>query len=99
MREKSLKSPVKELESLRDQIRHHDQLYYVQDHPEISDREYDRLYARLKELEKTHPEFITPDSPTQRVSGKPVTSFAPIKHTVPMLSLDNTYSEEEVVAW
>lgn len=88
-----------EIRKLRDEIRRHDQLYYVLDKPEISDREYDRLYSRLKELESAHPNLITPDSPTQRVGGQAVTTFQPVRHAVPMLSLDNTYSEEEVRAW
>src|SRR5258706_2216451 len=88
-----------ELENLKEKIRHHDALYYVLDKPEISDREYDLLAARLKAIETAHPDLITPDSPSQRVSGKPVTTFSQVKHRVPMLSLDNTYSEEDVIAW
>ncbi len=99
MREKPLPNPNAEIESLREEIRRHDQLYYVQDNPEISDREYDRLYTRLKELETAHPDLISPDSPTQRVSGLPISVFGQIRHIVPMLSLDNTYSREEVMAW
>lgn len=81
---------------LRDQIREHDRRYYEDAAPTISDREYDRLYRELRDLETKFPQLITPDSPTQRVGGKPLQSFAQIQHRVPMLSLDNTYSEEEV---
>lgn len=88
-----------ELSSLRDEIRRHDYAYYVLDKPEISDREYDQLYSRLRNLESLHPELITPDSPTQRVSGTPIATFGQVRHSVPMLSLDNTYSEEEVRDW
>lgn len=88
-----------EVESLRSEIRRHDRLYHVLDKPEISDREYDVLYRRLKDLEDAHPSLITPDSPTQRVSGTPITTFGAVKHLMPMLSLDNTYSEEEVRDW
>ena len=65
------------IEELRSQIRLHDQAYYVEDHPVISDREYDRLYAELKELEAEFPQWITPDSPTQRVGGRPIDEFEP----------------------
>lgn len=86
----------KEIEKLRDEIRRHDHLYYVLDSPAISDREYDALYRRLKDLEDAHPELITADSPTQRVGDKPVKGFPVVKHIVPMLSMDNTYSAEEM---
>ncbi len=88
-----------ELERLRDQVRHHDYLYYVKGEPEISDYEYDRLYRRLRELEEKHPELVKPDSPTQRVGGAPAEGFAKVRHEPPMLSLDNTYSEDEVREW
>lgn len=88
-----------EIAQLRELIRRHDHLYYVLDKPEISDQEYDRLYARLKEIEKQNPNLISSDSPTQRVSGTPVSTFQPVPHAVPMLSLDNTYSEAEVQQW
>jgi len=87
----------RELVALRKQIQHHDYQYYVLAQPEISDYEYDRLYKRLEELEKANPELITSDSPSQRVSGQPTKVFNTIKHRVPMLSLSNTYSEEEVL--
>jgi DNA ligase (NAD+) len=84
------------LQKLRDEIRRHDVLYYVHNAPEISDREYDTLFAELKQLESEHPELITPDSPTQRVSERPIEGFQTIAHTVPMLSIDNTYNEAEL---
>jgi len=86
----------KQIEALRREIRRHDHLYYVLAQPIISDNEYDRLFARLKTLESKHPEFITPDSPTQRVSGRPLDEFQTVTHAVPMLSLDNTYSADEL---
>src|SRR5689334_9615190 len=90
------KSARKQIAELRDEIRKHDRLYYEQATPEISDREYDRLYKKLVDLETRFPQLAAPDSPTQRVGGKPLEAFAQIEHRVPMLSLDNTYSEEEV---
>jgi DNA ligase (NAD+) len=82
---------------LRKQISHHDRLYYELDKPEISDADYDRLMQELKTLEREHPQLITPDSPTQRVAGQPSGKFAKIRHSVPMLSLANALSPEEVV--
>src|SRR5437588_11880275 len=87
------------IESLRDQIRRHEYRYYVLDDPEISDAEFDRLMNELKKLEAAHPELITPDSPTQRVGGKPREGFAKVQHSRSMLSLDNAYNEEELRAW
>ena len=84
------------IEELRRQIHRHDVLYYVEARPEISDFEYDRLMAELKALETRHPELVTPDSPTQRVSGQPIEGFASVTHRLPMLSIDNTYNEAEV---
>ena len=84
------------IEKLRDIIRYHDRKYYVDNAPEISDQEYDKLMHQLIKLEKEHPEFITPDSPTQRVGGEPSKEFPAVKHKVPMLSMDNTYSAEEL---
>jgi DNA ligase (NAD+) len=89
----------KKIEFLREQIRHHEYLYYVLDHPEISDAEFDKLMRQLKDLEAEHPGLITQDSPTQRVGGKPREGFLKVPHSSPMLSLDNTYSEEELRAW
>ena len=88
---------VKEkVEKLRKLIRRHDHLYYVLNAPHIPDREYDRLYDELKDLEKAHPELIAADSPTQRVGGEPLKNFPVVKHMTPMMSLDNTYSADEV---
>jgi len=84
------------IKQLRDTIRYHDQKYYVENNPEITDYEYDQLLKELQHLEKLHPELITPDSPTQRVSGEPLTQFPTIEHRVPMLSIDNTYSDDEL---
>jgi DNA ligase (NAD+) len=89
----------KKIESLRDKIRHHESLYYVLDSPEISDAEFDKLMQQLKQLETEHPDLIASDSPTQRVGGKPREGFVKVPHSSPMLSLDNTYSEEELRAW
>lgn len=83
------------IEQLRDEIRGHDRLYYVLNKPEISDQEYDKLFSELKELEAANPELITPDSLTQRVSGKAV-GFVNVAHVVPMLSIDNTYNADEL---
>jgi len=89
----------KRLERLRQEIRRHDHLYYVLNAPEIGDREYDALFAELVRLEAAHPELVTADSPTQRVSGRPLDEFATVRHAVPMLSMDNTYSAEELQAF
>jgi DNA ligase (NAD+) len=84
------------VEELRRQIDHHNQLYYVDAKPEISDREFDRLLDELRQLEDAHPELRTPDSPTQRVGGKPIDGFVSVVHRVPMLSIDNTYNAGEL---
>jgi DNA ligase (NAD+) len=89
-------TPEREIADLREQINHHDYLYYVEGQPVISDHEYDRLFARLKVLEAAHPELAAPDSPTQRVGGEPLEGFTHVTHAVPMLSIDNTYNEAEV---
>ncbi len=89
----------KKIESLREKIRHHEYLYYVIDQPEISDEDFDKLMQQLKDLEAEHPELIPTDSPTQRVGGKPREGFVKVSHSSPMLSLDNTYNEEELRAW
>src|SRR5437868_3311966 len=86
---------AKRIAQLRDEIRKHDRRYYEEAAPTISDREYDRLYKELVDLEAKFPDLVTSDSPTQRVGGKPLQAFAQIQHRVPMLSLDNTYSEDE----
>jgi len=95
-RQSSKEDPAEVIRGLREEIRRHNHLYYVEARPEISDREYDRLYQRLVDLERAHPELVTPDSPTQRVGAEPVSEFAQVPHRVPMLSMDNTYSAEEV---
>src|SRR5262245_12491710 len=87
---------AKRMEQLREEIRKHDRLYYEQAAPVISDREYDRLYKELVDIETQFPDLVTPDSPTQRVGGQPLKAFEQVSHLIPMLSLDNTYSEEEV---
>jgi DNA ligase (NAD+) len=89
----------KEIEKLREEVRRHEELYYVFDSPEISDVEYDRLLERLTELENQHPEYVTPDSPTQRVGGRPAEGFAEVQHRRPMLSLDNSYNLDELRAF
>src|SRR5438552_7246326 len=81
---------------LVEEIRQHDHAYYVLAQASITDQEYDRLYRQLLDLEKKFPELITPDSPSQRVGGEPIKAFKPVQHIVPMLSLDNTYSQEEL---
>src|SRR5262245_60233615 len=86
----------KRMEQLREEIRKHDRLYYEEATPVISDREYDRFYKELADLETQFPDLVRPDSPTQRVGGKPLKAFEQVSHLIPMLSLDNTYSEEEV---
>jgi len=89
----------KRIEQLRRAIRKHDHLYYVLDQPQISDHAYDKLFAELKELEGAHPDLITADSPTQRVSGEPLDGFTTVRHAVPMLSIDNTYNADELRAF
>jgi DNA ligase (NAD+) len=87
------------VEQLRAELRHHEHLYYVIDAPEINDAAYDALMNELKAIEAAHPELLTPDSPTQRVGGKPAEGFKKVAHSRPMLSLDNAYSPEELAAW
>ncbi|HAD82348.1 MAG: DNA ligase (NAD(+)) LigA [Candidatus Edwardsbacteria bacterium RIFOXYD12_FULL_50_11] len=89
-------SAQKEIARLRREIKKHDRLYYELARPEISDGEYDLLMQRLIELEKQHPGLVLPDSPTQRVAGKPLPGFTQVKHPTPMLSLDNTYNEDDL---
>src|ERR1700679_3142390 len=91
-------SPDQQIQELRDQLRHHEYLYYVEDSPELTDAQYDVLMNSLKKLESEHPELVTPDSPTQRVGGKPKEGFAKVAHSRSMLSLDNAYNEEELRA-
>lgn len=92
-------SPQTEIENLRREINRHNQLYYVQDNPEISDSEYDALLRRLKELEEAHPELVTADSPTQRVGAEPLKAFGIVNHPYPLLSLANAFSDTELEAW
>jgi len=87
------------IEQLRSEIRRYDWLYYVLNQPEITDQQYDKLLAELQSLEQANPHFITPDSPTQRVSGQPLEGFASVRHVVPMLSIDNTYNADELKAF
>jgi DNA ligase (NAD+) len=95
----ALKDIEKKIEALREKIRHHEHLYYVLDNPELSDAEFDKLMQQLKNLESEHPSLVTPDSPTERVGGKPREGFVKEPHSSPMLSLDNTYNEEELRGW
>ena len=93
------KATAREIEKLREEIRRHDELYYVNNSPEISDREYDELLEQLQKLEQAHPELITPDSPTQRVGGRPAEGFPEVVHSRQMLSLDNSYNIDELRAF
>jgi DNA ligase (NAD+) len=87
---------AKHIDQLRQQIREHDYAYYVLGEPVISDRDYDRLFDELKKLEDEHPELVTPDSPTQRVGGEPIEGFEHVTHSMPMLSIDNTYNADQL---
>src|SRR6201987_265324 len=93
------KEAAKRAVDLRQHIAEHDRRYYQEAAPTISDREYDRLYRELFDLEQKHPDLRSADSPTQRPGGAPLKAFAQVRHRLPMLSLDNTYSEEEVAAF
>ena len=95
----STTAAARRIGQLRDELNHHNHLYYIEARPQISDREYDKLLAELIELERANPELITPDSPSQRVGGDVQTELKPVKHAVPMMSIDNTYNEEEVRAF
>jgi DNA ligase (NAD+) len=92
-------TPDQQIEALRDELRHHEYMYYVMDAPEWTDAQYDARMNELKRLEAEHPELVTADSPTQRVGGKPKEGFAKVAHSRPMLSLDNAYNAEELRAW
>src|SRR5262245_33657202 len=92
-------SPLQRLQALRDAIPHHQERYYIQNDPEIPDEEFDRLLHELEQLEASHPDLVTPDSPTQRVAGRPVEGFNTVVHALPMLSLDNAYNEQELRAF
>src|SRR5262245_58390320 len=93
------KNVEQQIDKLRADIRYHEHLYYVLDAPELPDPEFDRLMQELKKLEAAHPDLITPDSPTQRVGGKPREGFVKVIHSRPMLSLDNAYNEQDVRDW
>jgi DNA ligase (NAD+) len=93
------KAIARQIEKLREEIRHHEELYYVYDSPEISDREYDELLERLQKLEQDNPDLITPDSPTQRVGGRPAEGFEEVVHSRQMMSLDNSYNIDELRAF
>lgn len=93
------RSIEKQIQALRDEIVRHEDLYYLEENPEISDQEYDELLEKLRKLEAQHPELITPDSPTQRVGGRPAEGFPEFVHRRPMLSLDNTYNIDELRAF
>ncbi|HUT86345.1 MAG TPA: NAD-dependent DNA ligase LigA [Elusimicrobiales bacterium] len=92
-------NPQEEIKKLKKEIANHNKLYYEFDSPQISDKQYDDLVERLKALEAKYPEFASPDSPTQKVGGKPSKDFTPVSHSVPMLSLDNSYSERDIKDW
>src|SRR5579872_1397129 len=89
-------SAAKEIQRLREEIRHHEYLYYVADDPEISDAAFDKLMNQLKQLEAEHPDLATPDSPTHRVGGAPREGFQKVRHNTPMISLDNAFSLEQL---
>jgi DNA ligase (NAD+) len=90
---------ARKIEKLREEIRRHEELYYVHDSPEISDREYDKLLEQLQKLEQDHPDLVTPDSPTQRVGGRPAEGFIKVVHSRQMMSLDNSYNIDELRAF
>ena len=89
----------KKIEDLREKIRRHDYLYYVESQPEVSDKEYDDLMRKLQDLEEAHPAYKSPDSPTVRVSGGILAGFKTVRHRHKMVSLDNTYSFEDMGDW
>src|SRR4051794_25485200 len=89
----------KRVKDLRDQLNRANHLYYIESRPEITDREYDKLMQELIDLETAHPDLRTPDSPTQRIGGDLQTELKPVRHAVPMMSIDNTYNEQEVRAF
>ncbi|MGH9029761.1 MAG: DNA ligase LigA-related protein, partial [Acidimicrobiales bacterium] len=95
----ALEAAKERAEELRAQIAYHDQRYYLQDAPEVSDAEYDELVRELRSIEEEHPDLVTPDSPTQRVAGAVSVLFAPVRHRLPMMSLDNAFDLDELQAW
>jgi DNA ligase (NAD+) len=94
-----LETAQKRIAALREQIDYHGKRYYVLDNPEISDSEYDALMVELRTLEEKHPQFVTPDSPTQRVGATPVAAFGVVEHRLPMLSLGNAFVTEDLLNW
>jgi len=92
-------SAAKRIKTLRETLERHNRLYYVEDAPEITDAEYDKLFGELQALEAEHPGLRTPDSPTQRVGGAPLPQFSEVQHRTPMLSIGNAFDEEEVRAF
>jgi DNA ligase (NAD+) len=94
-----VKPPADRMRELREAVRHHEERYYIDNDPEISDEEFDRLLHELEQLEAAHPDLVTPDSPTQRVAGRPVEGFATVEHLMPMLSLDNAYNGAELATF
>lgn len=98
-RQNPQRTPEEEISFLRGELRRHERLYYVLDRPEITDAEFDAMMRRLRELETAYPRYASEDSPTRRVGGERSNTFAPVPHKVPMLSLDNCYSEEEFLDW
>jgi DNA ligase (NAD+) len=93
------KLPERRIAELRDAVRHHEERYYIHNAPEVSDEEFDALLHELEQLEADHPDLVTPDSPTQRVAGRPIEGFDTVQHVEPMLSLDNAYTEDELRAF
>ena len=93
------KKAVRRVEELRELVRYHDRRYYVLADPEISDYEYDQLFVELKEIEGRFPDLQSPTSPTQRVGDEPLPGLEQVEHAIPMLSLDNSYSRDELQAW
>src|SRR5215217_9264294 len=91
--------PLTRINELRQEIRHHEEQYYTHSSPEISDEHFDRLLHELEKLEAEHPDLVTPDSPTQRVAGRPTEAFPTVEHLAPMLSLDNAYDEDDLRAF
>ncbi|MEE3179233.1 MAG: NAD-dependent DNA ligase LigA, partial [Verrucomicrobiota bacterium] len=89
-------SPAQRTTKLRSLLEHHNRLYYVEAQPEISDADYDKIFRELEDMEGQHPELDDPNSPTRRVGGAPLEGFEQVRHPVPMLSIDDVFSEEEV---
>src|SRR5918992_3844528 len=94
-----MSDPLDQINQLREQIRYHEERYYVHNAPEIADAEFDRLVHELERLEAAYPDLVTPDSPTQRVAGRPTEGFPTVEHLAPMLSLDNAYDEDDLRAF